>query len=225
MAGKRTCRDALLKSLGLDPAPRGPVFSMVTQLAEQKGFDILLPLLDRMLADDVRLVILGEGDADYSRDLAVAARRNPGRFAFRRGLDGALSHQIYAGADVMLVPSHFEPCGLGVMYALKYGTTPIARATGGLYQSLNDYDPSTETGNSFLFYEYTPEALWDSIGRAKRHFASQEAWQRLVRHGMECDFSWASAAQEYEKLYEGLVGVKEVQEPAAAVKEPSPKAG
>jgi starch synthase len=166
----------------------------------------LIPLLDRLLADDVRLVILGEGDADYSRGLSGATKRNPGRFAFRRGMDDALSHQIYAGGDVMLIPSHFEPCGLGAMYSLKYGTLPIARASGGLHQILTDYDPTAETGNAFLFYEYTAEALWDSIGRAKRHFADTEAWQREVRRAMKCDFSWKSAAGEYEKVYEELMG-------------------
>jgi starch synthase len=92
------------------------------------------------------------------------------------------------------------------MYALKYGAVPIARATGGLYQILTDHDPSTGTGNGFLFYEYTGEALWDTIGRVKRHFADPEAWQRLMRHGMGCDFSWPTAAQEYEKVYASLVG-------------------
>lgn len=206
LAGKRTCRDALLRELNLDEAPRGPVFCMVTRLAEQKGFDLLIPLLDRLLADDVRLVILGEGDADYSRDLGVAAKRNAGRFAFRQGMDDALAHRIYAGSDVMLIPSHFEPCGMGAMYALKYGTAPIARASGGLHQILTDFDPMTGAGNAFLFYEYTLEALWDTVTRAKRHFAGTGAWQRLVRQAMECDFSWATAAQEYEKVYEQLVG-------------------
>jgi starch synthase len=179
---------------------------MVTRLAEQKGFEVLIPLLDRLLADDVRLVILGEGEADYSRDLVVAAKRNAARFSFRHGMDNALSHQIYAGADVMLIPSHFEPCGLGAMYALKYGTIPIARASGGLHQILTDYDPTTGAGNAFLFYEYTPEAHWDSIVRAKRHFADREAWRRIARHAMECDFSWAGAAAEYEKAYGSLIG-------------------
>ena len=217
LAGKKTCRDILLRDLNLDPNPRGPVFCMVTRLAEQKGFDILIPLLDRLLADDIRLVILAEGDPDYSRELAVAAKRNPGRFAFREASNDPLAHQVYAGAGVMLLPSHFEPCGLGAMYALKYGTIPIARASGGLHQILTDYDPSTETGNSFLFYDYAPEPLWDSIGRAKRHFADAEAWQRLMLQAMECDFSWATAAEEYEKVYTELVGpiVSDVPEPPA----------
>ena len=174
--GRRNCRDALLEELGLDENPRGPVFCMVTRLAEQKGFDILIPLLDRLLADDVRLVILGEGDADYSRELDIAAKRNAGPVCFRgRRWTTHCRTKFTRGADMMLIPSHFEPCGLGAMYALKYGTVPIARASGGLHQILTDYDPTTETGNAFLFYEYTTEALWDSIGRAKRHFADEEA--------------------------------------------------
>jgi starch synthase len=116
----------------------------------------------------------------------------------------------------MLIPSHFEPCGLGAMYALKYGTLPIARASGGLHQILTDYDPATGAGNAFLFYEYAGEALWDSIGRAKRHFADAEAWQRLARQAMECDFSWAGAAEEYEKIYEELVGPMPVELPAVS---------
>ncbi|HEX4084087.1 MAG TPA: glycogen synthase GlgA [Chthoniobacteraceae bacterium] len=208
LAGKQACRAALLKEAGLEPSPRGPIFSMVTRLAEQKGFDILIPLLDRLLADDVRLVILGEGDADYTRDLTVAAKRNPGRFSFRRGMDDALSHRIYAGSDVMLIPSHFEPCGLNAMYALKYGTLPIARAVGGLHQILTDYDPTSGAGNAFLFYEYRLEALWDSLSRAKRLHLDAAAWQNLTRQAMECDFSWTSAAEDYEKLYQHLTAAQ-----------------
>ncbi len=206
LTGKSVCRDALLAEMGLDPSPRGPVICMVTRLAEQKGFDILLPLLDRLLADDVRLVILAEGDAAYARELTVASKRNAGRFAFRQTMDDALSHRIDAGADVVLLPSHFEPCGLSAMYALKYGAVPLARASGGLHQILADYDPATERGTAFLFYEYTPEALWDTIGRAKRLFGDPQAWGRVMREAMACDFSWKSAAEEYEKLYTELVG-------------------
>jgi starch synthase len=215
-AGKVVCRDSLLQELGLAPSPRGPVLCMVTRLAEQKGFDILIPLLDRLLADDIRLVIQAEGDSEYNRELTMAAKRHPERFAFRAATDDALAHRIYAGADVMLMPSHFEPCGLAAMYSLKYGTVPIARATGGLYQILQDYDPTTGAGNAVLFYDYTEEALWDSIRRAKRQFADTEAWQRLVHQAMECNFSWKEAAEHYEKLYKELVGEKvEVEESAA----------
>ncbi len=204
--GKKTCRESLLAEMSLAPNPRGPVFGMVTRLAEQKGFEILIPVLDRLLADDVRLVILAEGDPNYARELALAAKRHPKRFAFRPGMDDALAHRIYAGADVMPIPSHFEPCGLSAMYALKYGAIPIARASGGLHQILTDYDPTTETGTAFLFYDYSAGALWDTVGRAKRHFADAAAWGQLTGRAMGCEFSWKSAAEEYEKVYRGLVG-------------------
>jgi starch synthase len=206
LSGKRSCRDVLLADCGLAPNPRGPVFAIVSRLAEQKGIDLLLPLLDRLLADDVRLVILGEGEQAYERDLLVASKRHPERFAYRRSMDERLAHLIYAGADVFLIPSHFEPCGLSAMYSLKYGTLPIARATGGLYESIRDYDPTTGAGNGFLFFDYTAAALWDAITRAKRHHEETAHWQALVRHAMECDFSWAGAVGRYEAVYSRLLG-------------------
>lgn len=209
LAGKKACRDKLLEQVGLAKNPRGPVFAMVTRLAEQKGFDILLPLLDRLLADDVRLIILGEGDAGYRRELLVASKRHAERFAFRTGFDDRLSHLIEAGADVTLIPSHFEPCGLSAMYSLKYGTIPVARASGGLHQIIQDYDPTTGTGNGFLFFDYSPEALWDAIGRAKKFFADEDGWKQIMLRAMSADFSWSAAAEGYEKVYERLVGKKD----------------
>jgi len=203
LAGKKNCRDALLKTLGLDPRPRGPVFCIFTRPAAREGLDLLIPLLDRLLADDVRLVILEEGD--HSRELDPVARRNPGRLAFRPDNDD-LAHTVYAGSDVNLIPSHFEASGLEAMQGIRYGAVPITRATGGLHQILTDYDPTTDSGNAFLFYENTAEALWDTIRRAKRQFADTAAWRRLTRKAMESDFSWASAAAEYEKVYEELAG-------------------
>ena len=208
LAGKKVCREALLRECGLLPAPRGPVLAIVSRLAQQKGIDLLLPLLDRLLADDVRLVILGEGEPAYERELFVASKRHVGRFAFRQSMDETLAHLIYAGADGFLVPSHFEPCGLGAMYALKYGTIPIARATGGLYETIQDYDPTTETGHGLVFFDETPEALWDAIIRMKRHFADPLRWQALMRRAMRCDFSWAKAVPGYEAVYAKVLGRK-----------------
>jgi starch synthase len=201
IAGKAVCREALLAECGLAPAPRGPVFVMVTRLAEQKGIDLLFPVLDRLLADDVRLIILGEGKTSYERELLIASKRHPERFAYRQSMREPIAHLTYAGGDAFLLPSHFEPCGLSAMYALKYGALPIARATGGLYESIQDYDPSNETGNGFLFFDYTPEALWDAITRAKRYFADSEKWQDLRRRAMESDYSWAKAVLRYEEVY------------------------
>ena len=208
LAGKKGCREALLAACGLAGSPRGPVFAIVSRLAEQKGIDLLLPLLDRLLADDVRLVILGEGDPAYERELFIASKRHAGRFAFRQSMDETLAHLIYAGADAFLIPSHFEPCGLSAMYALKYGTLPIAHATGGLYESILDYDPTSETGHGILFFDATPEALWDAIIRAKHYFADPTQWQSLMLRAMRCDFSWGKAVPGYERVYARILGRK-----------------
>jgi starch synthase len=214
--GKAKNREVLLSELELEAAPRGPVFSMVTRLAEQKGFDIFLPLIDRLMADDVRLVILGEGDRGYERELLTAVKKHAGRFAFRREFNDRLAHLIEAGADISLIPSHFEPCGLSAMYSLRYGTIPIARATGGLHQIIQDYDPSSGTGTGFLFYEYSSEALWDTIGRARRLSNDRDAWAALMQRAMESDFSWPLAAEKYERLYEWLVRETDAPKTAAA---------
>ena len=203
--GKKSCREALLAKFGLDPDPTGPVFAMVTRLAEQKGFDILFPLLDRLLADDVRLVILGEGDANYESALLIAQKKHRERFAFRRDFDDPLAHLIEAGADITLIPSHFEPCGLSAMYSLKYGTIPVARACGGLFQIIQNYDPTTGEGNGFLFYDYSPEALWDSIGNAKKVYSDAQIWKTLIHRAMSSDFSWSAAAEKYGKIYDYLL--------------------
>jgi len=204
LTGKKHCRTKLLAEVGLDPKPRGPIFGMVTRLAEQKGIDILLPLLDRLLADDVRLVILGEGESAYERELMIACKKHAGKFAFRRMWDERLAHLITAGSDISLIPSHFEPCGLVGMYSLRYGAIPIAHACGGLYQMIRDLDPTTGQGNGFLFFDYATEAFWDSIGRAKRTFADTAAWESLTRQAMQSDFSWERAAREYEQVYSKL---------------------
>ena len=128
------------------PRPAGPVFGMVTRLVPEKGFDLLMPLLDRLLSDDVRLIILGEGDPGYETALAIAARKYPAKFAYRRTYDEALAHLIEAGADITLIPSRIEPSGLSAMYSLKYGALPVARATGGIQEIIEDYDPTLDSG-------------------------------------------------------------------------------
>src|SRR5207248_4405740 len=130
--GKQTCREALLREMKLAPKPTGPVFGMVTSVVQEKGFEILVPLLDRLLWDDVRLIILGEGDPAYETGLAVAARKCSTRFAYNKDYDAKLAHLIEACMDISLIPSQFEPAGLGAMYNLKYGALPVARVTGGI---------------------------------------------------------------------------------------------
>jgi starch synthase len=204
LEGKTVCRDLLLDGLGLAPAPAGPVFGMVTRLVPEKGFDLLMPLLDRLLSDDVRLIILGEGDPGYETALAIAARKYPSRFAYRRTYDEALAHLIEAGADITLIPSRIEPSGLSAMYSLKYGALPVARATGGIQEIIEDYDPSLDSGYGFLCYESSPDAFWDSIKRARETFQDQALWVTLVQRAMSRDFSWAAVAELYESLYAQL---------------------
>jgi starch synthase len=215
LEGKSACRKALIQELELEENPAGAVFAMVTRLAEQKGIDLLLPVLDRLLSDDVRLVVLGEGESSYERELAVAVKKHRGKFSFVRAFDDRLAHMIQAGADITLIPSLYEPCGLAAMYSLKYGTIPVVRAAGGLHQIVQDYDPTSGTGTGFFFYDYSPEAFWDAIGRAKKNFRDKETWVELMRRAMECDFSWDNAATEYEEIYERLVEKTAPAEPSA----------
>jgi starch synthase len=200
------CRHALLSDLQLAPAPRGPVFGMVTRVVAEKGFGILTPLFDRMLSDDVRLIILGEGDPAFETALAIASRRYPARFAYRRHFDERLAHLIEAGSDITLVPSHFEPSGLIAMYSLRYGAIPVAYAGGGIQEIIEDYDPMLDRGYGFLCYDYSAEAFWDSIKRAREVFRDRDTWIELIRRAMARQFSWSAAAQRYEELYRDLVG-------------------
>jgi starch synthase len=209
LLGKRICRDALLSGLQLAPEPRGPVFGMVTRVVEEKGFEILVPLLDRLLTDDVRLIILGEGDPAYETALAVAARKFPTKFAYRRNYDEKSAHVIEAGMDISLIPSRIEPASLSAMYNLKYGALPVARATGGIHEIIEDYDPTMDTGYGFLCYEYSTEAFGDAIKRAREIFRDEDLWTTLMKRAMARTFSWDASAQRYEDLYQELAGAED----------------
>jgi starch synthase len=204
--GKEVCRDALLKEMKLAPGPRGPVFAMVTRVIHEKGFEILVPLFDRLLWDDVRLIILGEGDPAYETALAVAARKFPTRFAYQKDYDTKLAHLIEAGMDISLIPSQVEPAGLSAIYNLKYGALPVARATGGIHEIIEDYDPTSDSGYGFLCYDYSSEAFWDAIKRARQIFRDRKLWTKLMKRAMARNFSWDESAQRYEVLYKELIG-------------------
>jgi starch synthase len=175
---------------------------MVTRLVPEKGFDVLMPVLDRLLSDDARLIILGEGDPAYETGLAVAAKKYPTKFAYRQHYDETLAHLIEAGADITLIPSAIEPSGLSAMYSLKYGALPVARATGGIQEIIEDYDPTSDSGYGFLYFDPSVEAFWDSIKRAREIFhGNPETWSSLVRRAMSQSFAWEIAASRYEELY------------------------
>jgi starch synthase len=200
LEGKRRCRAALLKEMGLRPGP-GPVLGLVTRLVEQKGLDMLLPVLDRAVAAGCALAVLGTGERRYEEALVAAAGAHPGRVAAAIRFDEGLAHRIVAGADVFLMPSRFEPCGLTQMYALRYGTPPLVRRTGGLADTVTD--AAEPDGDGFVFDGDDP---WPALARAVEAFADPDRWRALQRRGMARDFSWDRSAFAYEDLYRRLGG-------------------
>jgi starch synthase len=201
MAGKRECRDLLLERSGLPAGFDGPIIGMVSRLADQKGFDLLRERADGVVATGAALIVLGTGQEEYHRFLAELVERHPGQVAAHLTFDNELAHLIEAGADMFLMPSRYEPCGLNQMYSLRYGTVPIVRATGGLVDTVRDFDPGAGTGTGFVFKEYDADAMLASVERAVEAFADRDAWSGLVRRGMELDFSWGVSAAKYVELY------------------------
>src|SRR5262249_11724325 len=206
LAGKAACKAALQKEAGLPIRPDVPLFGLVGRLTEQKGVDVLAAALDRVLAWDLQLVLLGTGDPDLQSAFRAASAAHPDRFDAWIGFDDARAHRIEAGGDFFLMPSRFEPCGLNQMYSLRYGTLPIVRATGGLCDTVEPYDERTGEGTGFRFGGLTPSRLGDRIGWALSTWWDRPAHVATMRRrAMRQDFSWARAAGEYEALYRGAV--------------------
>jgi starch synthase len=198
--GKPSCRDALRRELGLPSAP-GPLLGMVTRLAPQKGIDLVLEVLPELLSEGCQLVVLGSGQPLLEERLGAEARARPDQIAVRIGYDDDLARRIYAGSDALLMPSQYEPCGLGQLIALRYGTVPIVRRTGGLADTVKEFDPARRTGTGFAFDALSAPALLDAVRRAAGAFARPAAWAALVRNAMTEDFSWEASAREYVTLY------------------------
>ncbi len=206
LAGKARCKRALQAELGLEVGDDAPLLGVVSRLTEQKGFDLLAVALPPALdAWDAELAVLGSGEERYERWVRELEARFPGRVGAHVGFDEGLAHRIEAGADVFLMPSRFEPCGLNQLYSLRYGTVPMVHATGGLDDSVAEFDPATGTGTGFKFTPYTPDAFLAALERALRTRRDPALWARLVANGMAQDFSWSRAAAEYLALYETLV--------------------
>ncbi len=200
LAGKAVCKKELLKRLGL-PDAGGPLIGMVTRLVDQKGLDIVTEALPEILSLGVQLVVLGTGDEKYNRLLTDAATRNEGRMRVLLQYNEELAKNIYAGCDLFLMPSQYEPCGLGQMIALRYGAVPVVRKTGGLADTVVDYGSRTSRGTGFVFKEYSSPALIACLRRALVVYGNREKWTLLMRTGMKQDFSWKNSAQEYVKVY------------------------
>ncbi|MCP4574448.1 MAG: glycogen synthase [bacterium] len=199
MAGKAACRAALCDELGLDVAPNRPLCGLVGRLVEQKGVDLVTPLLDRLAGDGFGFVVLGTGEERFMAALRDAAGRHPDKVAAITAFDEDLAHRIYAGSDLFLMPSRFEPCGLSQMYALRYGTPPVVRRTGGLADTVIDATDAAGTG--FVFESARPDELLAALRRAEALMADTKAWTALQRRGMGCAWDWSVAAAGYEDLY------------------------
>ena len=207
LAGKLTCRTALLNELNISPGSGKPVCGFVGRLVGQKGVDLLLPIMGRLAQDGFAFAILGTGEKRLEQGMREVASQYKSRISFVDQFDESLAHRIYAGSDLFLMPSQFEPCGLSQMYAMRYGTPPVVRWTGGLADTVADAkmnasiaDPSTGTG--FVFTDSRPESLLAALRRAEVMFDDPDRWLELQTEAMAQDFSWDLAAQGYEKLYE-----------------------
>jgi len=203
LSGKQACKRDLLAEFQLpeENLPR-PLIGIVSRFADQKGFDLLAQIADVLMREDIAIVALGSGEAKYERMFKELSEQFPERLAVKVAYDNALAHKIEAGADIFLMPSRYEPCGLNQIYSLRYGTVPVVRATGGLDDTIEPYDPVNGRGTGFKFSEYAGSALLEALHEAFAAYRDKTAWRRLQTNGMAKDFSWNASALEYGRLYD-----------------------
>jgi starch synthase len=202
LSGKRDCRKDLLHAFGLDVPDQTPVIGICSRFASQKGFDLLEQIAGRLAERDVAVVALGTGEPHYEKFFRDFAFANSDRFSVQIRYDEAMAHKIEAGSDIFLMPSRFEPCGLNQIYSLKYGTIPVVRATGGLDDTVEEWNSAQSSGTGFKFHRYQPQPLLDAIDRALAAFYDKNQWTRLMENAMAKNFSWEEPAGEYATVYE-----------------------
>ena len=195
--GKKACLYDLREELKLPHRRLAPIIAMITRMTTQKGVDLLAASFDRLVALDVQVVMLASGDSRLEQFFKSAEDRYPDNLRVNLNFDNALAHRIQAGSDMFMMPSRFEPCGLTQMYTLKYGNAPIARATGGLRDTVSEFEPASGRGNGFLFEQFQPEALEAATVRAVNTFRNPAQWRQLMDNCFKADFSWSEVAQEY----------------------------
>ena len=199
----------LQKEFNLEVSPDIPMVGMVTRLSEQKGMDLLFPIMDVLLSDfNMQFIIVGEGDAKYRDFFAEAVKKYPKRVGFHSVSDFSLGRQIFASCDIFLMPSRFEPCGLTQMEAMRYGAIPVVRKTGGLADTVTDFDPRNNQGSGFVFEKFDSMALFGAIIRAIENYKHKSSWSGLINGVMAQDFSWDASAEKYLALYRKTINKK-----------------
>ena len=200
-SGKKRNKLELLNQCGLPVRMEQPLIGIISRLDAQKGFDLLEEIMNEVLAFDIQFVLLGTGDEKYHRFFSEIEKKYPDKFKAFLQFDNSLAHLIEAGADIFLMPSRYEPCGLNQMYSLKYGTIPIVRKTGGLADTVEDFDETTGKGTGFAFEKYDSAELLKTIKRACELFGRKKIWNKIVKRGMDKDYSWNRSAEKYAELY------------------------
>jgi starch synthase len=204
LAGKKECRRDLLHAYGLESVgDETAIIGVVSRFATQKGIDFIVEIIDRLVQEDVVLVMLGNGEEYYERLLVEMANRHPGKIRVQVKFDDVMAHKIEAGADIFLMPSRYEPGGLGQLHSLKYGTIPVVRATGGLEDTIDEQPDGG--GNGFKFWGYNSSALLEALQRALGTFRNKDEWKQMMLRGMAQDFSWSKPASEYVRVYERVI--------------------
>jgi starch synthase len=197
-------KKALLRQINLPFQETVPLIGMVSRLAEQKGFDIIIDVFEELMQLPIQIVVLGVGEKRYHDFFTRMQKKYPEKVSAHLTFDGDLAHFIEAGSDMFLMASRYEPCGLNQLYSLKYGTVPIVRATGGLEDTVEDYSPATGSGTGFKFTGYNGAELLGAVKRAVETFTDKGTWKKIIRNGMGKDFSWDSSARKYLQLYRAL---------------------
>ncbi len=206
LSGRARCKAALQRQLNLEVNPATPIIGMVSRLSSQKGLDLIDHVIGQIMEEDVQLVVLGMGESRYVNLFSWAEQQYPGRVAARFQMDNQLAHRIYAGADIFLMPSQFEPCGLSQMIALRYGCVPIVRETGGLRDTVLSYNHYNNAGNGFTFFNYNAHDMLYTIRRALRYYRQMpDVWHMLQQRGMTGDYSWNVSADTYLSLYASIL--------------------
>ena len=202
LEGKAVCKATLQKENHFRVDARIPLLGIITRLADQKGLDILAPAVEGFMKRGVQLVLLGTGEEKYHQIFQELAKRYPTQLGAHILFDAKMAKRIYAGSDIFLMPSRYEPCGLGQLISFRFGTVPLVRETGGLADTVQDFDSKTGKGTGFVFKDYTTPVLLRTLDRALAALRDEEVWSKLVKNVMKCNFSWAASAKKYVKLYE-----------------------